>query len=42
VPIIFSDHADLQLKKRKISKALVKKAVINPQSTKSFSGKEVA
>ena len=33
--IIFSDHAKFQLKKRNISKELVKKVVLNPQSTKS-------
>ena len=42
MPIIFSDHAESQLKKRKISKALVKKAVLNPQSTKSsFRGRKL-
>jgi len=42
VDIVFSDHAEFQLKKRRISKELVKKAVLNPQSIEpSFRGRNL-
>jgi len=42
VPIIFSDHAKFQLKKRKIPEELVKKAVLIAQTiTSSYRGRKL-